>query len=187
MDLPSLLVARPRCAEQALELVETLARSGDVALVVLDSLAALIPEAELDSPLGVDSGPLQARLLSRALRRIAHAADEGGTTVVLVNQLRERHGAGETQDAPAGGHALGYYASVRLALRVDQPLMHDGLRVGDLVGVEVRKSRDVGPGGTMRLPLHYATGFARRSGSARIDDANEQRTLPAGEIGLAAA
>jgi recombination protein RecA len=118
INLAELLVSQPDHGEQALEIVDTLARSGTVGLIVVDSVAALIPKAELEGEMGDQHLGLQARLMSQAMRKIAGVVNQTGTTVVFINQLR--HKIGVTFGSPettTGGNALKYFASVRLDIR----------------------------------------------------------------------
>ena len=118
VQLPDLLISQPDTGEQALDIVDTLARTGSVGLIVVDSVAALIPKAELEGDMGDHHVGLQARLMSRAMRKLSGVASQTGTLVVFINQLR--HKIGVTFGSPevtTGGHALKYYASVRLDIR----------------------------------------------------------------------
>lgn len=163
------LLSRPDCAETAWQLVEALVRSGGVGLVVVDSLAAMVPRAELSRPLDQDPGADQARLMSRALRRLAAVVHESGATVVFVNQARRELGDhGQTVEVSGGGTALRYYASLRLELRHDSALHEGDLRVGDVVRVEVCKSRFAMPHQVALLPLRWGKGFVAAPASPEV-------------------
>ena len=159
-----MLLSRPSCAETAWELVEALVRSGEVKLVVVDSLAAMVPRAELSRPLDQDTGADQARLMSRALRRLAGAVQESGAVVVFVNQVRRELGEnGQSVEVSGGGTAMRFYAGLRLELRRDGALCEGEERVGDVVRVEVTKSRFAPPHRVVRLPLRWGQGFVAPS------------------------
>ncbi len=156
----SALLSRPSCAETAWELIEALVRSGVVKLVVVDSVAAMVPRAELTRPLDQDTGADHARLMSRALRRLAVAVQEAGATVVFVNQVRRELGdQGQSVEVSGGGTALRFYAGLRLELRREGPLLDGEERVGDVVRVEVIKSRFAAPHQVAHLPLRWGQGF----------------------------
>ncbi|MBW2627997.1 MAG: recombinase RecA, partial [Deltaproteobacteria bacterium] len=118
VNAKELLVSQPDSGEQALDITEMLVRSGAVDLVVIDSVAALVPQAELDGDMGASHMGLQARLMSQALRKLAGTAHRTGTTIVFINQLRMKIGVMfGSPETTTGGHALKYYASVRLDIR----------------------------------------------------------------------
>jgi recombination protein RecA len=134
VDLERLVVCRPECGEQALQVADLLIRSGAVDVLVVDSIAALVPKVELDGEMGEHHAGVQANLLSQALRKLCGPIARAGTAVLVTNQLRQRAGTPGTPVYTSGGRALGYYASVRLDLR---PLGHlkDG---GRMVGSRIR-------------------------------------------------
>ena len=146
VDVDALLLSQPDSAEQALEIVETLTESRGVDLIVVDSVAALVPRAELASDLGTQKVGLQARLLSDSLRKVSAQVHQHGITLVFLNQLRHRPGAefGNPETTP-GGRALKIHASVRLDLRCLDPIEDRGQRVGSLVRVRVVKNRQARP------------------------------------------
>jgi recombination protein RecA len=118
VDLPALIVSQPSSGEDALDIAEALARSGEVRLVVIDSVAALTPRAELDGEMGDAHMGLQARLMGQALRKLTAAANQTGTCIVFINQLRQKIGVTfGSNETTTGGNALKFYASVRLDIR----------------------------------------------------------------------
>lgn len=146
VDTDALLVAQPDSGEQALEVAEALVRSGAVELVVVDSVAALVPQAELDGAMGEAHLGLQARLMSQALRKLTAIAARTGCTVIFVNQLRQQVGPsfGATETTP-GGNALKFYASVRVELRKVGELVDAGVAVGSRVRLRVVKNKVAPP------------------------------------------
>lgn len=166
VDPATLLYARPDTAEAALALVERALEAG-VRLVALDSVAALCPAAERDAALGQDAGPLQARLLARALRRIDAIARRQGAAVLLVNQARERQGAGELEPAPTGGQALAAYAASRLLLQRTGLVGEPAAPSGELVQARWLKLRGASPGAQVALCMNYERGFVAAEACAQ--------------------
>jgi len=118
VDIENLIVSQPDTGEQALEIAEALVRSGAIDVIVIDSVAALVPKAEIDGEMGDSHVGLQARLMSQALRKLAGVINKSRTTAIFINQLREKVGVmfGNPETTP-GGRALKFYASVRLDVR----------------------------------------------------------------------
>jgi recombination protein RecA len=141
VDLERLVVCRPEHGEQALEVASLLIGSGSLHVLVIDSIAALVPKAELDGEMGQRHAGVQANLLSQALRKLAGPIARAGTAVLVTNQLRQRAGTPGTPVYTAGGRALGYYASVRLDLRPLGQLREGGQVVGSRVRVQVTKNK----------------------------------------------
>jgi recombination protein RecA len=141
IDLERLVVCRPEHGEQALEVASLLIGSGAVDVLVVDSIAALVPKAELDGEMGERHAGVQANLLSQALRKLCGPIARAGTAVVVTNQLRQRAGTPGTPVYTAGGRALGYYASVRLDLRPLGQLRDGGEVVGSRLRVQVTKNK----------------------------------------------
>jgi recombination protein RecA len=141
VDLERLIVCRPEHGEQALEVAGVLVGSGSLDVLVIDSIAALVPKVELDGEMGERHAGVQANLLSQALRRLCGPIARAGTAVVVTNQLRQRAGAPGTPVYTSGGRALGYYASVRLDLRPLGQLRDGGEVVGSRVRVQVTKNK----------------------------------------------
>jgi recombination protein RecA len=135
------VLCRPEHGEQALEVASLLIASGSLDVLVIDSIAALVPKAELDGEMGQRHAGVQANLLSQALRKLAGPIARANTAVVVTNQLRQRAGTPGTPVYTSGGRALGYYASVRLDLRPLGHLHDDGRVVGSRVRVLVVKNK----------------------------------------------
>jgi recombination protein RecA len=146
VDLERLVVCRPEHGEQALEVADVLIGSGGVDVLVVDSIAALVPRVELDGEMGERHAGVQANLLSQALRKLCGPIARTGTAVVVTNQLRQRAGTPGTPVYTSGGRALGYYASVRLDLRPLGQLRDGGGVVGSRVRVQVTKNKVRRPG-----------------------------------------
>jgi recombination protein RecA len=141
IDPERLVVCRPEHGEQALEVANLLVRSGSLDVLVVDSIAALVPKVELEGEMGQRHAGVQANLLSQALRKLAGPIARAKTAVVVTNQLRQRAGNPSTPVYTAGGRALGYYASVRLELRPLGHLREDGRVVGSRLRVQVTKNK----------------------------------------------
>lgn len=141
VDTDRLLFCRPEDGEQALEVADVLVGSGVLDVLVVDSIAALVPRAELDGEMGERHPGVQANLLSLALRKLAGRIARAGTAVVVTNQLRQRAGTPGTPVYTSGGRALGYYASLRLELRPLGQLRENGQVIGSRVRVQVTKNK----------------------------------------------
>jgi recombination protein RecA len=136
-----LVLCRPEHGEQALEVADVLVGSGSLDVLVIDSIAALVPKVELDGQMGQRHAGVQANLLSQALRKLCGPIARAATAVVVTNQLRQRAGAPGTPTYTSGGRALGYYASLRLDLRPIVPLKDGGQVIGSRVRVQVTKNK----------------------------------------------
>jgi recombination protein RecA len=141
VDLARLVVCRPECGEQALQVASLLLGSGALDVLVVDSIAALVPKAELGAEIGERLPGVQANLLSQALRRLCGPIARANTAVIVTNQLRQRAGVPGTPTYTAGGRALGYYASVRLDLRPWGQRKDGGHVVGTRIRVQVTKNK----------------------------------------------
>jgi recombination protein RecA len=146
VDVDNLLVSQPDTGEQALEIVEILVRSGAVDIIVVDSVAALVPKAEIEGEMGDSHMGLQARLMSQALRKLAGAINRSNTAVVFINQLREKIGERfGNPETTTGGKALKFYASVRLDIRRIGPVKERETVIGNRVRVKVVKNKVAPP------------------------------------------
>jgi len=163
VDLERLVLCRPEHGEQALQVAELLVRSGSLDVLVVDSIAALVPKVELEGEMGQRHAGVQANLLSQALRKLCGPIARANTAVLVTNQLRQRAGTPGTPVYTSGGRALGYYASVRLDLRSLGPVRDSGQVVGSRIRVQVTKNKVAPAWQTAELQVHSDQGVADAS------------------------
>ncbi|MBQ0036545.1 MAG: recombinase RecA [Firmicutes bacterium] len=164
VDIDDLVLSQPDSGEQALEIAEVLIKSGAIDLIVVDSVAALVPQAELDGEMGDSNIGLHARLMSKAMRKLAGAMNSNGCTTIFINQLREKVGVMfGNPEVTTGGRALKFYSSIRMEVRKSEAIKDGQDVIGNKVNVKIAKNKVAPPFKTCSIEIYYGEGISHIS------------------------
>ncbi|MBR2577291.1 MAG: recombinase RecA [Erysipelotrichaceae bacterium] len=164
VNVDELILSQPDSGEQALEIAEVLIRSGAIDLIVVDSVAALVPQAELDGEMGDSNIGLHARLMSKAMRKLAGAMNANNCTTIFINQLREKVGVMfGNPETTTGGRALKFYATIRIEVRKSEAIKNGSEIIGNKVNVKVSKNKVAPPFKACQVEIYYGEGISHLS------------------------